>query len=36
VYGTWGEGSVLRYENDKLVVLFDQGGDRTLAVQLVV
>jgi ATP-dependent DNA helicase RecQ len=32
----WGEGEVLRYERDKIVVLFDDAGYKTLAVPLVV
>jgi ATP-dependent DNA helicase RecQ len=32
----WGEGEVLRYEADKIVVLFDEAGYKTLAVPLVV
>ena len=32
----WGEGAVQRYEGDKMVVLFDDAGYRTLAVELVV
>jgi ATP-dependent DNA helicase RecQ len=32
----WGLGSVIRYEGDKLVVLFDSVGYRTLALDLVV
>ncbi len=32
---TWGEGLVLRYEGDKLVVLFDEVGYKTLAVDIV-
>jgi ATP-dependent DNA helicase RecQ len=35
-HDAWGEGTVLRYEDDKMVVLFDEGGYRTLAVDLVV
>jgi ATP-dependent DNA helicase RecQ len=31
----WGEGLVQRYEADKLVVLFDEVGYKTLAVGLV-
>lgn len=31
----WGEGLVLRYEGDKMVVLFDGVGYKTLAVDLV-
>ena len=36
VHPEWGEGEVLRYEGDKIVVLFDGAGYRTLAVPLVV
>jgi ATP-dependent DNA helicase RecQ len=32
---TWGEGMVLRYEGDKMVVLFDEVGYKTLAVEIV-
>ena len=32
----WGEGTVQRYEGDKMVVLFDEVGYKTLATQLVV
>jgi ATP-dependent DNA helicase RecQ len=35
-HGEWGEGSVQRYDGDTMVVLFDVGGYRTLAVELVV
>ena len=31
----WGEGLVERYEGDKMVVLFDGVGYKTLAVELV-
>jgi ATP-dependent DNA helicase RecQ len=31
----WGEGLVERYEGDKMVVLFDEVGYKTLAVDLV-
>ena len=31
----WGEGSIQRYEADKMVVLFDEVGYKTLAVELV-
>ena len=34
-HGTWGEGLVQRYEADKMVVLFDDVGYKTLAVTLV-
>jgi ATP-dependent DNA helicase RecQ len=32
----WGEGTVQRYESDKLTVLFDEVGYKTLALELVV
>jgi len=32
---TWGEGTVQRYEGDSMVVLFDEGGYRTLSAALV-
>ncbi len=31
----WGDGMVLRYEGDKMIVLFDAVGYKTLAVELV-
>ncbi|MDQ3816013.1 MAG: hypothetical protein M3347_19055, partial [Armatimonadota bacterium] len=31
----WGAGQVMRYEGDKMVVLFDEVGYKTLAVELV-
>jgi ATP-dependent DNA helicase RecQ len=34
-HGQWGEGTVLRHEGDAMVVLFDEGGYRTLSVELV-
>jgi ATP-dependent DNA helicase RecQ len=34
-HAEWGEGTVVRYEDDKLVVLFDEAGYRTLGVDLV-
>jgi ATP-dependent DNA helicase RecQ len=34
-HAEWGEGVVQRYEGDKMVVLFDRTGYRTLAVGLV-
>jgi ATP-dependent DNA helicase RecQ len=33
---SWGEGLIVRYEGDKMVVLFDTIGDKTLAIALVV
>ena len=35
VHKTWGEGMVLRYEGDKMVVLFDSVGYKSLAVDIV-
>jgi ATP-dependent DNA helicase RecQ len=35
-HGEWGDGAVQRYEGDKMVVLFDEVGYKTLAVDLVV
>ena len=35
-HGEWGEGVVQRYEDDKMVVLFDDVGYKTLSVELVV
>ena len=35
-HGEWGAGAVQRYEGDKMVVLFDEVGYKTLAVDLVV
>lgn len=32
----WGSGTVLRYEGDNVIVLFDAGGYRTLAVSVVI
>ncbi len=32
---TWGEGLVLRYEGDKIVVLFDEVGYKTLSMEVV-
>jgi ATP-dependent DNA helicase RecQ len=34
-HAQWGEGEVLRYESDKVVVLFDTVGYKTLGVELV-
>jgi ATP-dependent DNA helicase RecQ len=34
-HGAWGEGLVQRYERDKIVVLFDEAGYKTLDVDLV-
>ncbi len=35
VHSTWAEGQVIRYEGDKVVVLFDSVGYRTLALDVV-
>lgn len=35
-HGVWGEGQVLRYDADKVTVVFDQAGYRTLQTDLVV
>ena len=32
---SWGEGQVLRYDGDKVVVVFDEAGYKTLALELV-
>ncbi len=34
-HGSWGEGLVQRYEGDKVVVLFDDAGYKTLDLDLV-
>ena len=34
-HGAWGGGTVIRYEGDKLVVLFDDAGYKSLALDLV-
>ncbi|PSN13497.1 recombinase RecQ [filamentous cyanobacterium CCT1] len=34
VHPSWGEGMVMRYEGDKIVILFDQVGYKTLDVEL--
>jgi ATP-dependent DNA helicase RecQ len=34
-HNSWGEGLVMRYEGDKMVILFDKVGYKTLAVGLV-
>jgi len=34
-HATWGEGTVLRYEEDRMVVLFDEVGYKTLSVEVV-
>ncbi len=36
MHNIWGNGLVLRYEGDKMVVLFDSVGYKTLAVEVVV
>jgi ATP-dependent DNA helicase RecQ len=35
MHGEWGKGTVLRYEEDKIVVLFDTVGYKTLGVGIV-
>ncbi len=35
IHKTWGEGLVMRYEGDKIVILFDRVGYKTLAVNFV-
>ena len=34
-HAEWGEGQIVRYEGDKMVVLFDQVGYKTLAIDIV-
>ena len=34
-HATWGEGTVMRYEGDRIVVLFDEVGYRTLSLEAV-
>jgi len=34
-HATWGDGLVLRYEGDKMVVLFESVGYKTLATAIV-
>lgn len=34
-HGAWGRGLVLRYEGDKVVVMFDELGEKRLAVEFV-
>ena len=34
-HGQWGEGVVQRYDDDAVVVLFDEVGYKTLALELV-
>ncbi len=36
MHNVWGNGLVLRYEGDKMVILFDSVGYKTLAVEVVV
>jgi ATP-dependent DNA helicase RecQ len=31
----WGEGTVTRYEQDRIVVVFDEAGYRTLSLEVV-
>ena len=35
VHSCWGEGLVMRYEGDKMVILFDEVGYKTLAIDFV-
>ncbi len=35
VHGQWGEGIVQRYDDDAMVVLFDEAGYKTLALEVV-
>ena len=35
VHAEWGEGEVQRYEGDAIVVLFDEVGYKTLALEVV-
>ncbi|HEY9676231.1 MAG TPA: RecQ family ATP-dependent DNA helicase [Waterburya sp.] len=35
VHSAWGEGLVMRYEGDKIVILFDEVGYKTLGINLV-
>ncbi len=32
---TWGEGLVMHYEGDKIVVMFDTVGYKTLSIEVV-
>src|SRR5262245_57796616 len=34
-HATWGQGTVMRYEQDRMVVLFDEVGYKTLSVAVV-
>ncbi len=34
VHKSWGEGQVMRYEGDKMVILFDRVGYKTLGVEI--
>ena len=34
-HATWGEGMVLRYEEDRMVVLFDEVGYKTLGIDII-
>lgn len=36
VHTSWGEGQVMRFEEDKIVVLFDEVGYKTLAVEVLI
>jgi ATP-dependent DNA helicase RecQ len=35
VHSSWGEGVVMRYEGDKMLILFDEVGYKTLGVDFV-
>jgi ATP-dependent DNA helicase RecQ len=35
VHGQWGQGVVQRYDDDSMVVLFDDAGYKTLALDVV-
>jgi ATP-dependent DNA helicase RecQ len=35
IHNSWGQGMVLRYEDDKMIVLFDNVGYKTLAIEIV-
>ncbi|HEY9600028.1 MAG TPA: RecQ family zinc-binding domain-containing protein, partial [Allocoleopsis sp.] len=35
IHSSWGEGQVMRYEGDKIVILFDEVGYKTFAVDFV-
>ena len=35
-HSKWGEGTVLRYEEDKIVVLFEEEGVKSMVTQFVI